>query len=153
MRNIAFKYGLMMLVGFVALFLIMHEVGQAQNYNLRVLNGAIHLGLLVAAIREYRAKFPESYANYVSGVAVGMWSSVVGALSFAIFLFFYLIADEAFMAYIQNAVPIGQYLNPFTTSLFIVVEGIAVGLIGSYIATRVIDMIYAPEGAWKKFRR
>jgi len=153
MGKIAFKYGLMMLVGFVVLFLIMHEVGQARNYNLRILNGVIHLGLLIAAIREYRRKFPDSYANYISGVAVGMWSSIVGALSFSVFLFFYLLADEAFMAYIQNTVPIGQYLNPFTTSLFIVVEGIAVGLIGSYIITRVIDMIYAPSGAWEKFRR
>lgn len=142
-----------MLAGFVALFLLMHEVGQARNYNLRLLNGVIHIALLAAAIREYRRRYPEGYANYISGVAVGLWSSVVGVLTFSVFLFFYLVADVPFMTYIQETVPIGQYLNPFTTCLFIVVEGIAVGLIGSYILTRVIDMTYAPDGAWEKFRR
>ncbi len=140
MNKIAIKYGILLLISFVGLFLFMHEVVQMRNYNLRILNGFAHLGLLYFAIRRYRRENPDTINNYVSGVVMGMYASVIGVLPFTIFLMFYLIGDSTFMNYIQDTIPIGKYLNPFTTSLFVFTEGIAVSVIGSYIAVRVIDM-------------
>lgn len=140
MKKIAIKYGIFMFLGFTALFLIMHELAQVRNFNLRVLNGFIHIGLLYAAIREYRRDVMEQSGTVVSGVAAGMYTSIVGVLPFTIFIMFYLIADTPFMEHIQNSVPIGKYFNPFTASLFILVEGIAISLIGSYILDRFIDV-------------
>jgi uncharacterized membrane-anchored protein YitT (DUF2179 family) len=34
----------------------------------------------------------------------------------------------------------GDYITPITASVFILVEGLAISLIGSYVLTRVIDM-------------
>ena len=45
-----------------------------------------------------------------------------------------------FLATIQASMPIGEYLTPVTASLFILVEGIAISVIGAYIVTRVVDM-------------
>lgn len=140
MKNIAIKYGIMMFIGFVALFLVMHELAQVRNFNLRVLNGFIHFGLIYAAINTYRNEVLQKSGTVVSGVAAGMYTSIVGVLPFTLFIMFYLIADEPFMNYIQSSIPIGQYFNPLTASLFILVEGIAISLIGSYIADRIIDV-------------
>lgn len=140
MKKIAINYGLLLLVSFVGLFLFMHEVIQTQNYHLRILNGFAHIGLLYLAIRRYRRENPDTINNYVSGVIAGMYTSIVGVLPFAVFVMFYLIGDVAFMTYIQETIPIGKYFNPFTATLFIFTEGIAVSLIGSYIAVRIIDM-------------
>ncbi|MCR9099129.1 MAG: DUF4199 domain-containing protein [bacterium] len=140
MNKIAIKYGLLLLASFVGLFLLMHEVIQIRNYNLRILNGFAHIGLLYMAIRRYRRENPETVNNYVSGVVAGMYASIIGVLPFTAFVMFYLIGDNTFMNYIQDTIPIGKYFNPFTASLFVFTEGIAVSLIGSYIAVRVIDM-------------
>ncbi|TXB63380.1 hypothetical protein [Phaeodactylibacter luteus] len=140
MNKIAIKYGVFLFASFVGLFLLMHEVAQIRDYNLRALNAFAHLGLIYGAIRQYRRENPDSVNNYVSGVVAGMYASIIGVLPFTAFVMFYLIGDTAFMNYIQDTIPIGTYLNPFTASLFVLTEGIAVSLIGSYIVTRVIDM-------------
>lgn len=140
MKKIAIQYGLLLLASFVGLFLFMHEVMEVRNYNLRILNGFAHIGLIYLAIRRYRQENPDTVNNYVSGVTAGMYASVVGVLPFTAFVMFYLIGDTTFMNYIQETIPIGKYFNPFTASLFVFTEGIAVSLIGSYIAVRIIDM-------------
>ena len=153
MKKIAIKYGLLMLAGFTAFFLIMHLLGHSQNYNLRIFNGIIHIGLIALAIREYRKAEPESLSNYLSGVAMGIYASLIGVVGFTIFMVLYLSADPVLMAAIQASIPIGEYFNPITASLFILVEGVAVSLIGSYIVTRIIDMNMAGDKAWERFRR
>lgn len=140
MNKIAIKYGIFMFIGFTVLFLVMHEVAQIRNFNLRILNGFIHIGLLYAAIREYRKSTSDKSDAIMSGVAIGMYTSIIGVLPFTLFIMFYLIADEPFMQYIQSSVPSGKYLNPFTASLFILVEGIAISLIGSYLLDRLNDV-------------
>lgn len=129
-----------MLLGFVGFFVLMHLFGLSQNYNLRMLNGFIHLGIIYLAIRDFRQLHKESIDNYVSGVAMGMYASLIGVVGFTIFMVLFLAFSPGFMTTIKASMPIGDYLNPVTTSLFILVEGIAISLIGSYILTRLIDM-------------
>ena len=140
MKKVAIKYGIFMFLGFTALFLIMHELAQVRNFNLRILNGFIHIGLIYAAIREYRKVVMEKSSAIVSGVFVGMYTSIVGVLPFTIFIMLYLTADTAFMEHIKASIPTGKYFNPFTASLFIFVEGIATSLIGSYLLDRFVDI-------------
>lgn len=129
-----------MLVGFILFFFIMHLLGLSTNIWLRVFNGVIHIGLIWAAIREYRKEHRDSINNYVSGVATGMWTSAIGVLGFVVFMFFFMVLNESFMEAVQNSIPIEKYINPLTATLFILAEGIAISLIGSYIVTRIIDM-------------
>lgn len=140
MRNIAIRYGLWMFVGFTAFFFIMHFFGFSQRYDLRIFNGVIHLSLMYLAIREYRNKNRESVNNYISGVAMGMYASVIGVLPFTIVMFLYLVLNPEFMANVTDNADLQRFITPLTASLFIFTEGIAISLIGSYIETRIIDM-------------
>lgn len=140
MKKIAIRFGLWMFAGFTVFFLIMHLLGLSNNYNLRVLNGIIHLGVIYLAIKAFRSKYPDTVSNYVSGTAMGMYASAVGVLGFTIFMILFLSFDPVFLQELREAMPMGDYLTPITASLFILIEGIAISLIGSYILTRVIDM-------------
>lgn len=140
MKKLAFRFGLWMLTGFIAFFLIMHLLGLSNNYNLRVLNGIIHLGVIYLAIKAFRAKNPDTVNNYVSGTAMGMYASAVGVVGFTIFMVLFLSFSPNFLQDIRETMPMGEYISPITASLFILMEGLVISLIGSYILTRVIDM-------------
>lgn len=140
MQKIAIKYGLIMFAGFTGLFLIAHLLGVSENFHLRILNGIIHISLLYFVIKDYRQTFPDSYNNYISGVAVGMYASLVGVTLFTIFMsVFFTFIDPALFDRLQAQLPLDKYFNEFTACLFIFVEGVVVSLVGSYIVTRVID--------------
>ena len=140
MKKIAFNYGPKMFAGFALLFLLVHLLGWSENYYLRVLNGAIHFTFIYLAIKKYRTTEPNSFDNYISGVAVGFYTSMIGVLLFTISMFLFLtVFDPAFFEELKSQVSLPQYFTPFTASLFIFVEGIVVSLIGSYLLTRIID--------------
>ncbi|RMD99034.1 MAG: hypothetical protein D6816_15455 [Bacteroidetes bacterium] len=139
MRKIAFKFGFAMAAGFILLFVSMHFLRLSHHYYLRVLNGLIHVVLLTLAIRAYSRQV-NVVDNYLQGVVMGMFTSVVGVLTFSIFMFFFLVFDKGFMQQLQADLPIGEYLNPVTASLIIFMEGTVVSLITSYIITRVLGM-------------
>jgi uncharacterized membrane protein len=140
MRKIAIKYGLWMFIGFTLYFTIMHLLGLSETVEARLFNGVVHLSLLYLAIKEYsEADETASTSQYVRGVVVGMYSSFIGVLGFTIFMIIFLSFNDSFMLALKDHFAIGRYLNPLTASLFIFVEGIAVGLIGSYIITRVLE--------------
>lgn len=140
MKKLALRFGLWMLLGFIVFFLLMHLLGLSQNYNLRVLNGLIHLSIIYLTIKAFRSKYPDTVSNYVSGTAMGMFVSLVGVLGFTIFMILFLSISPAFLHELRETMPMGDYLTPITASIFILVEGLAISLIGSYILTRVIDM-------------
>jgi len=138
MRKIAIKYGLWMFIGFTLYFVVMHLLGLSETFEARLFNGVVHLSLLYLAIQEYRkADETGDTSNYMRGVAVGMYSSFIGVLGFTIFMVIFLSINDSFMMALKEHFAIGRYLNPLSASLFMFVEGIAVGLIGSYIITRV----------------
>lgn len=143
MRSIAFRYGLMMFAGFTVFFLLMHVMSLSQHYYLRAFNGIIHLSFIFLAIKAFQKESPPGTFNYLSGVAMGMFASVIGVVGFTIFMLLFLIGNPGFMLDLKESLPIGEYLNPVTASLMITMEGIAVSVISSYIITRVIDMSMA----------
>jgi hypothetical protein len=140
MKKLAFRFGLWMLLGFIVFFLFMHLLGLSDNYNLRVLNGVIHLGVIYVTIRAFRSKYPNTVSNHVSGTAMGMFVSLVGVLGFTIFMILFLSLSPDFLNELRETMPMGDYITPITASVFILVEGLAISLIGSYVLTRVIDM-------------
>ena len=138
MTKTALKYGLILGSCLSAFFLIMHFFNLSQNYNLRMLNGVIHLSVIYLAIKAGLSEKIISGDNYVSAVFLGMFSSFVGVALFAFFQMVFLKLNPDFMTQIQESISIGEYLNPFTASLIILVEGVAVSLIGSYIIARIL---------------
>ena len=140
MRAISIKMGLLMLAGFVSFFLLMYFLGFGQRIELRVFNGIIHFYFLNRAIREYYALHPENMGNYMSGLAQGMWASVIGVIGFTLFMIIFLSLTPSLMMNIKQTSQLSEYLNPFTASLFILAEGLVISLIGSYILTRLMDL-------------
>ena len=120
-------------------FLLMKFVGQVHNFNFRVFNGLFHIIFVSLAIREYKSKFSKEF-NYLSGTATGIITSMVGVIPFAIFIAAYLAIDTQLMLELQENVPhIGRYLTPITSGITILMEGLAITFILSYIITRIVD--------------
>jgi len=140
MKKIALKYGLMMFAGFTAFFLLMHFFHLSHKYNLRLFNGVIHITFIVLAIREFQQTNTNGGFNYISGVAMGMFASIIGVLGFSLFQIIFLSLNPDFLALLQKTLPIGHYLTPFTASLIIFMEGIAISVISSYLITRILEI-------------
>ncbi len=130
----------MMFAGFTAFFLLMHVFNLSHNYNLRLFNGLIHISFITLAIREFQHTNTNGGFNYISGVAMGMYASVIGVLGFALFQIIFLSLDPVFLEHLQKTLPIGHYLTPFTASLIIFMEGIAISVISSYLITRILEI-------------
>lgn len=145
MKRIIIQYGVLMFFGFTGFFILMHVLNLSHHYHLRILNGIIHLGCMTLAIRKYH-KLDADDTNYMSDVSVGIMTSMVGVIPFAIFQLIHLAINTEFMQFLRENVPyVGQYLTPFTASLTILIEAIAISVIGSYIITRIIGASQKPE--------
>ncbi|MBB4080060.1 hypothetical protein GGR28_002690 [Lewinella aquimaris] len=139
MKTIALRFGLYFFGGLVAIFLLSYLLGLAANYQLRVVNGFLHMAVLYYGIRELRVRQPDTHQNYVSGVAQGLYIGAVGTVLFSIFTVLFLAGAPNLMAQLQAATPLGNSLTPVTAGVFILMEGVAVSLIGSYLLTRYVD--------------
>lgn len=145
MQKLAIRYGVMMFAGFTLFFLIMHLFGWSDNHYLRFFNFFIHLGFIYLAIKKWREEHRDTFPQYAKGLVVGMYTSAVGVLGFTIFFLLFLISNPELMLQFQEKLPLGDYLNPVTTSIFVLVEGTVVSLIGSYILSRVVGMQLSNE--------
>jgi hypothetical protein len=139
MKRIALHYGLYFFACLVAIFLLSYLAGLADNYELRVVNGLLHIVILYYGIRQLRTDQPDTHQNYVSGVAQGIYVGSVGTLLFAIFLVLFLAYTPNLVASLQETTPLGPALTPITAGVFILMEGVAVSLIASYMVTRYVD--------------
>ena len=140
MQSISIKYGLLMLVGLIALYLLMYVMGLGHRSEFRMFNGVIHLYCIYKAIQAYYNLHPENIGNYMLGVTQGMGASVIGVGAYTAFVTIFLALDPTLMNLIRQNSNMAAYLNPYSVSLYILVEGLVVSLIGAYILTRVVDI-------------
>jgi len=139
MKAIAIRNGIYMALGFTLYFLIMMALDLGHNYYFRVFNGVIHVAFIAIAIKQYKVGYPEEF-NYLSGVAMGITSSLVGIVPFSIFMLIFLASSPEFMhSLAESSELIGQYLTPFTASLIVLLEGMGISFLASYIIMRLVD--------------
>jgi hypothetical protein len=127
-----------MLAGFISFFLLMYAVGLGYRSELRYVNVVIQLFFLYQSIRAYYVIHPELRGRYMSGVMQGMRTSLIGIAGFALFMTVFLTLNPTLLETIREHSDMGEYLGPITASLFILVEGVVISLIGSYILTRIL---------------
>ncbi len=165
MRSIAIRYGLIMFAGFIIYFLVMHLTNRSQYYDYRIFNALIQLTCIVMAMLAYKKACPNEFGK-LSGISIGVLTSVVGVLPFALFQFLFLALSPEFMAELQESVPsfsdhpesnlifssksteyfvevsrkIARYLTPFTAAVIIIMEGLAASLVLSYLTMRFLFM-------------
>ncbi len=139
MNQIAFRYGLLMFLGLTGFFLLLNMFHLNENYYLHILNGTIHLGILWLALNAWSRRHHDGTSDITSGVVLGMFTSFIGVIPFSIFMAIFLALDPEFLARIRSQTPLGEYLTPMTSCLFILVEAVVLSLIGSYIILRILD--------------
>ncbi len=139
MKQPIIKYGVLLFIGLMAFFLLMRSIGYGDRYDFRVLNVIIQVALIYLSIRSYARTHPEDF-DYLTGTMVGVFTTLVGVIPFALFHMINLTATPQIMTSIQETAPvIGPYLNPFTAGLIILAEGTSVGIVLSYICMRIVD--------------
>jgi hypothetical protein len=139
MQHISVKIGLWMLVSFIAYFLLLYATGFGYRTELQLFNVVIQLYFIYRSIRAYYASDPENTNSYMLGVIQGMRTSAIGVGGFAFFMMIFLALNPTLMSAICQNSQVGAYLNPFTATIVILAEGLMVGLIGSYIFTRISE--------------
>ena len=124
--RIAVKYGLMILVGLIAYFLIMKLLGLIYIVELRVLNMFILTYGIWLALTEYLKQTGDE-SVYLRTLALGVFTSLTAVMPFALFILFYMQFDATFMQHIVENEMFGRYLNPFIVSFLIFFEGMISG--------------------------
>lgn len=135
------KYGFLTAVGLIILFFIMKVFGIVHVIELRALNFFVLAAGLVMALRYFSKTKPESF-TYLKGLGLGVLTGIIASVLFGLFVFIYTnFLDPAFMQSIVENEPFGQYLNPYIAGVAVAVEGIASGLILSFIAMNYMDTV------------
>lgn len=127
---IAVKYGLITFGGLVAYFLIMKIVGLVHVVELRSLNFIIMITGVWLAFKEYKKSHPKGL-GYFDGLGLGIQTTAISVIPFALFIFFYLQLNPAFMELIKANEMFGYQLNPYLLAFLIAFEG---SLSGFFIA-------------------
>ena len=145
MAAISIRMGLWMLLGSIAFFLLMYSIGMGYRNEVHVFSVLLQLLFLYQAIQAYYRLHPDNIGNYMDGVLQGIGTSIVGVGGFALFMTAFLLMNPTLMDTVREQSYLGKYLNPFTDSLAILTIGLVVGIVGSYILTRVFNEKVAPD--------
>ncbi len=140
MKRSELKFGLLMLLGFMAFFFAMKWLGLYTNINLRGFNILIHATFAFLSMRAFRFQNPDPF-EFFTTFAVGFRTSMVAVLGFALFQFIYLqFLNPGFMDYVHQNALMGSYLTPAFASIFLVIEGLGVTIFASYIGMRYLTI-------------
>jgi drug/metabolite transporter (DMT)-like permease len=130
---IGFKYGLISFAACAVYFLIMRAVNLIQVPEFRYLNYAILLGGIALALNEVRHTIHRHRINYLPGMGIGLWVSLVCALFFAVFLAIYSSIDKDFVARIKPNLPFQDYVNPLMLAFVAAGEMLVSGVIITFV--------------------
>ena len=145
MEQVSIKYGALTAAGLTAVFLLAKFAGLADLLVLRLLNLPILVGGVLMAIHHFKAQKNSNMA-YLEGFGIGMFTSLIGVITFAVFMLFYLtLIDPAFMDVIREKSMFGSYLNPFIASFTIVIEGLGSGLMITFTLMQYFKNPYRVE--------
>lgn len=143
--RISEKYGLMTAAGLIVYFFLMKILGLVHVVELRALNIFILGGGILMALRAFRREQPDKF-EYFPALGTGALTSIVACVVFSLFTFFYLnIIDPALMQAIVENDPMGRYLNPYLASVIISIEGIASGLLITFIIVNYMEPVHKPR--------
>jgi len=120
-------------------------MGLTDNTALIIISSIYQLIIIYFAIREYRLSGKSSAGHYLSGVMMGMYVIFTGALAFTIFINIYMNIDPSYTNALENDATQGsgaseRLMSPINLSAMVFGAAVAVGVVGSYILTRIIDM-------------
>jgi len=128
---LAIRYGLYTTAGLIAYFLLMKLLGLVLVVELRALNLLFLLTGIILALRAFKRQ--HGTVEYLQGIGLGLMTSAIGVVTFALFVFVYLQMDPVLMESIVEKESFGEYLNPYILAFVVALEGTASGFIATFV--------------------
>lgn len=128
---LAIRYGLYTTAGLIAYFLLMKLFGLVHIVELRALNLFVLLPGIILALRALKRQ--HGTVVYLQGIGLGIMTSAIGVVAFALFVFIYLQMDPVLMQAIVQNESFGEYLNPYILGFVVALEGTASGFIATFV--------------------
>lgn len=122
-------YGLFTSLILITYFLLLEVVGLAELIELRFFNAILLSAGIFLAIR---SKKENPNFDYLSGLSIGISTTLFAVIPFTIFIFSFLKLNDEFMQYLILHAPFGHYLNPWAGAAVVLIEGISSGIIISF---------------------
>ena len=132
-EKISIKAGIIICIGYIMYFIFMKYMNLLDIAELRSLNFLILIVGLYFTFRYYKMK-SQMHIEYLKGLSLGIFTSIISIVLFAIFIFIYFSEiDSQLLQQLKNNAPImGHYLTPFSAAFTIILEGGISGLIISF---------------------
>jgi hypothetical protein len=131
-------YGTLIALGLILYFLISYFAGFVQIVELRLFNFVI-LGVGVYySLRQFQ-RTHGGQVNYFRGLVVGNATSAIGTSTFVLFLFILFKLDPALYESVVKDGPMGQYMNTYTATFAVWIEGVFSGFMATFILMNFID--------------
>ena len=131
-RQSGLRVGFVTGAALIGYFLIMRATGFHEILEFRYLNLVFLVsGLFVAFRNHYNSAGGKT--GYFTGLSVGIYATIAAVGLLAVFVLIYLAMDAAFMNYIIENAPFGNYLSPLLAAVAIVVEGVSSGFIATFV--------------------
>ena len=143
-EKIGLRYGAYLAGGLIAYFLLMKLLGFERIMGLRFLDLFIQIAAVVTAIQYYK-RHCGALMSYFKGMAVGILTSMIGAVVFAVFMGLYLgFLDTPFLEYIRSQWSgYDNYINPFSLAFVILLEGTISGFFTTFISMQYMKLTHA----------
>jgi len=125
-------YGTYISLGLIAFFMVCYWTGLVHMRELRLLNFPIMLAGVYFALAQHRKIYGE--LNYFRAMTLGAYTSGIGALTFATFLFILFNIDHNLYIRVVKQEPFGEYMNVFIATSAVAMEGVFAGLMATYFA-------------------
>ena len=144
-EKISLRWGLIILGLLSAYFIIMKILGLVHVPELRIFNAIIMFYGVFQAIKTSRSKLEDF--NYFKGMGTGLLTAFGSTLMFSLFGILYVtVIDPGFITEIRSQEPLGIYMNEYSASLQIFIEGSASGFLFSYASLQWLREPYLVGG-------
>lgn len=126
--------GVIMCALLIVYFLLMKQMNLIQSLEMRFLNIVILIGVLVTTFKYYRRKTNLLNIPYFQGLSLGILTSSIGFMLFAIFMYNYLTYDPSLFLLMKGSTLMMGFgsLTPGYAAFTIIVQGCIAGLIVSF---------------------
>ncbi|MFN0189876.1 MAG: hypothetical protein ACKVQV_14335 [Bacteroidia bacterium] len=132
-QQLGIKVGLVICALYIGFFLLMKALNLGHISELRYINFLILILGLIYVFNYF--KRPGYKIEYLSGMGLGFITSTVSLMPFAFFLYLYFsyIDPDLLIKIKSGSTLMSSYLTPLASAIGVAIEGIAYGVIVSFI--------------------
>jgi len=113
----------------------MYAFGLGTTTVFRLFNVFIIFGVIFGYL--YQSSKKEKF-DYFRGYGEGLQVTAIGIFTFALFMGFYTSINANFLEAIKQSEGLGRYINPFTIMVAVLMEGLGMGLLSTFISMQFL---------------